>query len=239
MKVNKMKHIFDLAIAGGILLAGAPASAQVIDHKTDVILRLANRIQDDKPRHDAEYEGDCLVSSNNETRPSRFTWGMEKSQRYCGFPDVASLYKNGKAIWIHRRAYVPEAPGRDFSVFEMKLRRPGDTVGRCLFSNAAGTEPVLLSKPGGTGPFCGWTSEEIIKDKGALWEIWQFGSITSYKANKCLMFNDGDIYASLFRWGGRGRLRIVVSRYKVGWAGLVFHVECSLFGRGRSRTMAA
>ena len=206
MKINEVKCISSLTIAGGILLTSTLACAQVSDFRTDVILRLTGAAYGKRQAPDVASRNDCLISSNKggDARPSRFAWGNGNSkQTYCGFPDALSLHLNEQAVWVRRHVTVPEAPARKFYVFEMKKRLPGAALGRCLFPNAAGTEPVLVSKAGGTGPICGWTSAEIMQDKGAIWEISQAGTITSYKTNKCLMFgNSGvDIYASLFRWG--------------------------------------
>lgn len=181
------------------LLASATASAQLLPSEANpTLIRLYARSQ-----APVTQGADCLIISNNgnDLQPSRHAWGDGSSgHAFCGFATARELGENGQAVWWVRGIFLP-----DWNVPSLILeyRRPGESTGRCLVSDASGdaTRPSLDSKPGGSGPYCGWTQEEIVAEQRAAWNIVNH-ALVSAKTGNCLIFgnNGQDIRAQMYRW---------------------------------------
>jgi hypothetical protein len=146
---------------------------------------------------------DCLTVANGgaDDVPSGWAWGSGAAgQEHCGWPTTADQSANGQSVWLAHPIYTGLEP-RDMYVLENKL------TGKCLVSDMNGdtTRPDLV-RFDGTGPFCGATEDQILRDARAIWDLYSTGGSTgpirSIKTDRCLIFGNrgGDVYTSMYSW---------------------------------------
>jgi hypothetical protein len=148
---------------------------------------------------------DCLTVANqgSDLVPSGWAWGSGAAgQPYCGWSSPADQLANGQSAWVASWIRAGLEPDESMWVLESKA------TGKCLVSDWNGdTSRPQLVRFEGTGPYCGATEDQILRDPRALWDLYpsrsgSTGPIRSVKTNKCLIFGNrgGDVYTSMYRW---------------------------------------